>query len=292
MKRIATLLLTLLLLAPAASGQRVGVVFSGGGSKGLYHIGILKALEENHIPVDYVAGTSMGAIIAGLYAVGYTPAEMERLFLSDQVKLWMSGQIESEYSYYFNRMKPRQDMITLNLDFKARKNIAVLPTNLVPATQIDMAFNEMFAAATAASGGDFDDLLVPFRCVAADIYGKREVVFRGGDIGEAIRSSMAIPLVFRPIRVDSVLYFDGGIYNNFPWQTLQDDFAPDVFIGGKCIREIPDPDEGNLIDLVEALTMTRTDFGLPEGRSVLIDHVFEDVNVIDFSRARYIIETG
>jgi NTE family protein len=282
----------LLLVVPVLRGQRVGVVFSGGGSKGLYHIGILKALEENQIPVDYVAGTSMGAIIAGLYAIGYTPAEMEQLFLSDQVKLWMTGQIESQYSYYFNRMKPRQEMIALPLDLRGRKNIAVLPTNLVPSTQIDMAFNQMFAAATAASERNFDNLLVPFRCVAADIYGKKEVVFRDGDIGEAIRSSMSIPLVFKPIRVDSVLYFDGGIYNNFPWQTLEEDFSPDVYIGGKCIREIVDPDEGNLIDLVEALTMTRTDFNLPEGRSVLIDRVFEDVSVIDFSRARYIIETG
>ena len=78
-------------IAISASAQKVGVVMSGGGAKGLYHIGVMKALEENGIPVDYVSGTSMGSIIAGLYAIGYTPDEMAEVFKSDQIKYWMSG---------------------------------------------------------------------------------------------------------------------------------------------------------------------------------------------------------
>ena len=293
MKRACIITLLLLTFAlPRARAQRVGVVFSGGGAKGLYHIGILKALEENQIPVDYIAGTSMGAIIAGLYAIGYTPREMAELFLSDQVKRWMSGQIESEYAFYFNRMQPRQEMFTLNLDFRAEKNIAVLPTNLVPSTQLDMAFNEIFATATAATAGDFDELLVPFRCVASDVYNKRPVVYRSGDLGRAIRASMTIPMIFRPLKADSVLLYDGGIYNNFPWEILEEDFQPDVFIGGKCIKSIPNPDETSLVEQIEAITMMHTDFELPEGRGILVERVFDDINVLDFGKAQVIMDAG
>jgi len=292
MKRIGMLILTLLLVLPTLSGQRVGVVFSGGGAKGLYHIGILKALEENHIPINYISGTSMGAIISGLYAIGYTPDEIAQLFLSDQVKLWMSGRIESEYFFYFNRMKPKQEMISLNLDFSAEKNIAVLPTNLIPSTQIDMAFNEIFATATAYTKGDFDRLFIPFRCIASDVYNKQEIVYRSGDVGKAIRASMTIPMVFKPLMSDSVLLYDGGIYNNFPWQVLEEDFHPDVFIGGKCIKGMQNPGETGLVEQIEAITMMHTDFNLPEDRSIMINHVFDDLGMLDFGRAQYAIDIG
>ena len=97
-KFIITILLVVVGLGIRA--QSVGVVFSGGGAKGLYHIGILKALEENNIPIDYVAGTSMGSIVAGLYAIGYTPQQMNDLFVSDLVKVWMSGKIEPKYAFF------------------------------------------------------------------------------------------------------------------------------------------------------------------------------------------------
>lgn len=292
MKRIGTLILTLFLVFSSLSGQRVGVVLSGGGAKGLYHIGILKALEEHNIPIDYISGTSMGAIIAGLYAVGYTPDEMAEIFLSDQVKLWMTGRIESSYFFYFNRMKPRQDMFTLNLDLKAEKNIAVFPSNLIPSTQIDMAFNEIFASATALSERDFDNLFVPFRCIVSDMYNKKEVVCRSGDVGQAIRASMTIPMVFQPLMADSVWLYDGGIFNNFPWEVLEEDFQPDFFIGGKCVRGVLNPNAQGIIEQIETMMMTHTDFNLPEGRSVMIERIFKEVSTLDFSRAQYIMDLG
>jgi len=292
MKRFGILILMLLFGLSSLKAQRVGVVFSGGGAKGLYHIGILKALEENRIPIDYIAGTSMGAIISGLYAIGYSPDEIAQLFLSEQVKLWMSGRIESEYFFYFNRMQVRQEMIALNLDFGAERPVAVLPTSLVPSTQIDMSFNEIFAAANAFSGGDFNELFVPFRCVASDVYNKQEVVYRSGDLGKAIRASMTIPMVFRPLKADSILLYDGGIFNNFPWEPLEEDFQPDIFIGGKCVKGLQNPDETSLMEQIEAITMMHTDFNLPEGRGVMIERVFADVNMLDFSRAQYIMDLG
>ncbi len=288
-------LLLALFLAASCLGlraQSIGVVFSGGGAKGLYHVGILKALEENGIPIDYISGTSQGAIVAGLYASGYSPAEIERIFVSDQVKTWLSGEIGSDDTFYFGQMEEDQSMLTLNLDFKAERSIAVLPTGIVPSTQLDMAFNQFFAPVTAASGGDFDRLFIPFRCVATDAYNKREVVFRDGDLGRAIRASMTIPMVFAPIMIDSVLLFDGGMANNFPYQVLDEDFQPDLLIGGKCIVGRVEPDQTNLPAVIEMITMARTDFDLPADRGILIDRVFDNVSMMDYSRAQYIIDAG
>jgi NTE family protein len=279
-------------LSLGLQAQSIGVVFSGGGAKGLYHIGILKALEENNIPIDYISGTSQGAIVAGLYASGYSPAEIERIFVSDQVKTWLSGEIESDYSFYFGQMEEDQSMLTLNLDLKAKKNIAVLPINFIPSAQLDMAFNRFFAPVTAATGGDFDRLFIPFRCVATDVYNKREVIFRDGDLGRAIRASMTIPMVFEPLVIDSVLLFDGGMVNNFPYQVLDEDFQPDLLIGGKCIVGKVEPDETNLPAVIEMITMARTDFDLPADRGILIDRVFDNVGLLDYSRAQYIIDAG
>lgn len=273
--------------------QKVGLVMSGGGAKGLYHIGVMKALEENGIPIDYVSGTSMGSIIAGLYAIGYSPDEMAEIFKSDRVYYWMSGKIEPGYLYYFRRKQPNAAMVSLRLDLKnSRKKVAYLPTNLIPSHQIDMAFVDFFSAANAHCGGDFDRLFVPFRCIATDAAQQREVVYRNGDLGKAIRASMTIPLVFKPLKQDSTLLYDGGMYNNFPWQVLREDFAPDVLIGSKCTAGNSKPEEDNVVEQILALTMMHTDYELPSEDDILIEHAFEDVSTLDFSKVDYIIDRG
>ena len=102
MRKILLVFITLWLIVPAIYAQKVGLVLSGGGAKGLTHIGIIRALEENNIPIDYIAGTSMGAIIGSLYAMGYSPDDMEALLRSEDFKRWYSGQVEPKYGYYFN----------------------------------------------------------------------------------------------------------------------------------------------------------------------------------------------
>ncbi|HJG74887.1 MAG TPA: patatin-like phospholipase family protein [Alistipes ihumii] len=293
MTRIKSFFTLLTLFSALSAGaQKVGLVMSGGGAKGLYHIGVMKALEENGIPIDYVSGTSMGSIIAGLYAIGYTPDQMAELFKSDRISYWMSGRIESEYLYYFKQRRPSAAMVTLRFDFRNPKKVARLPTNLIPSGQIDMAFVEFFSAANAACGGDFDRLFVPFRCIATDAAARKEVVYRSGDLGKAIRASMTIPLVFKPIKQDSTLLYDGGLYNNFPWQVLQEDFHPDVLIGSKCTAGNSKPDEDDVVEQILSLTMMNTDYDLPSERDVLIEHAFEDVSTLDFSKVDYIINRG
>ena len=106
-----------------------------------------------------------------------------------------------------------------------------------------MAFTELFAPASAAAGGDFDRLMVPFLCVSSDMNAREPVVMRNGDLCEAVRSSMSIPLVFKPMKVDSMLLYDGGIYDNFPWRPLDVGFRPDLIVGSICTAGNTPPGE-------------------------------------------------
>ena len=226
LRKIGSFLGLLLLLAPRAGAEGVGVVMSGGGAKGLYHIGVLEALEENGIPIDYVAGTSMGSIIAAMYAAGYSPSEMRAIVNTGVVKEWVSGRIDpNRYMSYYRQLGSNPSFLTVrvNLDNPAGERVQ-FPTNLISSTQIDLALMDLFAPATAASHGDFNRLMVPFLCVASDMNHRRPVVMQRGDLGVAVRSSMSIPLVFKPMTIDSMLLYDGGIYDNFPWKPLDEEF--------------------------------------------------------------------
>lgn len=112
MKHYLYILFLLFLLLSPIHAQKVGLVLSGGGAKGLTHIGIIRALEENGIPIDYIAGTSMGAIVGSLYAMGYSPDEMEALLKSDDFKRWYSGNVEEKYIYYFKKILQHPNLST------------------------------------------------------------------------------------------------------------------------------------------------------------------------------------
>ena len=280
-----------LLSAAAGRAQSVGVVMSGGGAKGLYHIGVLEALEENGIPVDYVAGTSMGSIIAAMYAAGYSPAEMRAIVASGVVKEWVSGRIDPSYTAYYRQLGTRPAFMSLRLDLRGAKKFR-MPTNLISSTPIDMALTELFAPATAAAGGDFDRLMVPFLCVASDLNAREPAVLRSGDLSEAVRSSMSIPLVFKPVKKDSMLLYDGGIYDNFPWRPMDREFRPGLIVGSICTEgNTPPSEESNLLDQAFMLAMHDTDYDLPKGRSVTIKRAV-DATMLDFDNAVAIMDSG
>ena len=294
LRKIGSFVLTCLLAALPASAQKVGVVMSGGGAKGLYHIGVLEALEQNGVPIDYVAGTSMGSIIAAMYAAGYSPAEMRAIVSSGVVREWVSGRIDpNRYMAYYRQLGNNPGFLSMRIDVEgpAGKRLRA-PRNLISSTQIDMALTELFAPATAAADGDFDRLMVPFLCVASDMNSRGPVVMRRGDLSEAVRSSMSIPLVFRPMKVDSMLLFDGGIYDNFPWKPLDRDFRPDLIVGSICTEgNTPPSERNNIMDQAFMLAMHETDYTLPEDRSVTIRRAV-DVNMLDFDQAEAIMDAG
>lgn len=278
-----------------ARAQRVGVVMSGGGAKGLYHIGVLKALEEAGVPVDYVAGTSMGAIVGSLYAAGYSPEEMEQIVATGALQEWVSGRINPRYSRYYREIGQVPPMVSFHFGFKhdAGRRTLQLPTGLISSTQIDMALVGYLAPASALAEGDFDRLFVPFRCVASDLNTRSGVVMRKGDLAEAVRGSMSIPMAFQPVKRDTMLLYDGGLYDNFPWRSLDEDFHPDLIIGSICNsgnnKQI-DAASG-LTEQLLAMMMHETDYTLPEGRSVLL-HRAVPVGMLDFEHGEQVIQWG
>jgi len=284
-------LILLILSSTPLQAQKVGLVLSGGGARGVAHIGVIRALEEAGVPIDYITGTSMGAIIGGMYAAGYSPAEMEAMVTSEDFMRWVKGEIDPEYYYYYK--KPEADASWLNLQFQVDSVLtSSLPSSLVSPVQMDFVFMEYLASASAASGYDFDSLFVPFRCVASDIANNLPVVLRSGDLGRAIRASMTFPFYFKPIRIDGKLLLDGGMYNNFPADVMYEDFFPDIIIGSKVASNYPPPHEDDIISQVQTVFMQNTDYSVICDNGVLIEPSLERVNITDFSKTSDFIDSG
>lgn len=280
-----------LILTVYTSGQTVGLVLSGGGSKGVSHIGVIRALEEAEIPINYIAGTSMGAIIGGLYAAGYTPDEMESLISSQEFEYWSTGKLDPQYTYYFKSHPATAAWIDMkfNVDSVIKP---LIPTNLISPVMMDFAFLELFASASAAADYDFDKLMVPFRCVASDISKAQPVILSKDDLGNAIRASMTFPFYFKPIRIDSVLLFDGGMYNNFPSDVMISHFNPDIIIGSQASSNAEEPEVDDIISQIENMLMQKSDFNVICDNSVMIKPNVLDVNVVDFSHTEAFIDSG
>ncbi len=277
--------------------QSVGLVLSGGGAKGLSHIGVIKALEENNIPIDYICGTSMGSIIGGLYAIGLTPDEMLYLFNSSEFKSWYKGIPEVKYDTYFYREEPKPVFATAQFSRKNKKGEfkwgVDLPTSLVSPYPMDLAITQIFASANAAAGRNFDSLMIPFFCVSADIVKKKEYVSKTGDLGSAIRASMTYPFYFKPIIIDSTLLFDGGFYNNFPWELMVEDYNPDFLIGSKCVRgEETIPEDDNIVGQIETMLTTSTDYLIPKDKGIVIEENVYDYGLMDFDKVNEIAMQG
>lgn len=271
-------------------GQKVGVVLSGGGASGLAHVGVLKALEENGIPIDCIAGTSMGAIVGSMYAAGLTLDQIEDFFQSEEFNKGIEGEVLDQYSYYFKQKEEDASWITIKLDKDSLLNYG-LPTKILDPVMMDLSMLRNFGPASAAANYDFDSLFVPFRCIGADIVKKKEHVFRSGELNEAVRVSTSYPFYFRPIRVDGKLLFDGGLYNNFPADVLYEDFIPDVIIGSNVSSNSPEPDENDLFSLLENMIVSKTDFSLPcEDGIVILPPVSS--GTFEFEKAKENIDIG
>lgn len=295
MRNVLLFLLCILCCLPSVvRAQKVGLVLSGGGAKGMTHIGIIRALEENNIPIDYIAGTSMGAIIGSLYAMGYSPDDMEALLRSPDFKRWYSGEVESQYEYYFKQNRPTPEFASIRFAFgdSLHTKPQIIPTNLVNPIQMNLVFVQLFGQATAACRGNFNNLFVPFRCIASDVYNKQPLVMREGDLGDAVRASMSFPFVFKPIEINGVLAYDGGIYNNFPTDIMQEDFHPDVIIGSVVAANPSKPKEGDLMSQLENMIMQKTDYTIPDSAGIVMTFKYDDVSLLDFDRLKELHDIG
>ena len=273
--------------------QSVGLVMSGGGAKGIAHIGVIQALEDNDIPIDYITGTSMGAIVGSLYACGYTPSEMMDIIRSESFANWSTGVIDKRLTYYFLQDDPRPTMINLNPgDSDSTRWSAVLPTSLINPLPMNFAFLELYAPYTAQCQGNFDKLFVPFRSVCSDMTNKRMIVSAGGSLGDAVRASMSFPLVFHPIRRNGALLYDGGIYDNFPVDVMRDTFAPQIMIGVDVASTNSDEPANDMMSQLETMIIQHSDSHLPADQGIKLRLHLERFGLLDFNKADEIYAVG
>ncbi len=273
--------------------QRVGLVLSGGGARGIAHVGLIQALEDNEIPIDYITGTSMGAIVGSMYAMGYSPDQMMELFQSEDFALWQSGKFDKNKINYFKLKDATPSFFTFNTALRdSTKSINFLRSSLVNPAPMNYAFLKLFSPTTVRSEGNFNNLFVPFRAVASDVYAKKAMILREGDLGNAVRASMTIPFMFKPIRINGVLAYDGGIYNNFPVDVMKDDFAPDFIIGSIVSQPLAKPEEGDLMTQIDNIVMQKTNYTIDSIDGMVINHDVQNFGLMDMHLAQQIYDEG
>jgi len=274
--------------------QKVGLVLSGGGALGMAHIGVLKALEEHNIPIDYITGTSAGALVGGMYAAGFSPSEMAYLALT-QKEEWLGYGLTIKDRPYYKESRNFGTFVKIPISF--RSGASFIPDNLISDYGINLGLTQLTTTASKKAKYNFDSLFVPFRAIAADIFDKRIIAMKDGSLSFAIRASISVPLFFLPIsnRLYSNL-IDGGIYDNFPVKTMIEEFNPDfiigVHVGGPPPKreEILERDKFFKQLLYQAMDQVQWQ-KLPEN-SVYISPDLENLSVTDFSNPQFAIERG
>ncbi|MEI6915809.1 MAG: patatin-like phospholipase family protein, partial [Armatimonadota bacterium] len=200
----------------AKNRPKIGLALGGGGARGFAHIGVLRWFEEHHIPVDMIAGTSMGGLVGGMYAIGMTPGEMQNLTVrTDWDKTLGPGPAYQDLT--FRRKEDRRDLQS-SLQLGLRKGLSP-PPGLQPGHQVKLLLDRLTLAYSGISS--FDQLPIPFRCVATDMEAAEPVVLSDGSLSQALRATMAIPGVFTPVERDGKILADGFLLNNVPTDVLK-----------------------------------------------------------------------
>lgn len=269
--------------------KKIGLILSGGGAKGFAHIGLLKVIDEEKIPIDYVVGTSMGSIIGGLYSMGYSANEIEEIILSRD---WLS---------YFNDSIPREDELIDNKEDDDKYAISVpmhewkisIPKGAVKGHNIDKVLQELYINAKDIS--DFAELTIPFACVATDAETGEAVIYKKGYLPDTIRASMSLPGALDPIELDGRLLLDGGLANNFP-ASIALDMGANYLIGMEVLGDLQKKEKLNSAVAImdQAIAYKRVDVTNSEKNN--IDLFFspntQDYSIFSFAKAKEIINEG
>ena len=282
--------------APGAAGTtperpRIGLVLSGGSAHGLAHVGVLKVLEELRVPVDVVAGTSMGSVVGGFYASGMSPAEMERLVKTID---W-EDVLDDRPSRDRLSFRRKQDDVLNYVDLEmglTRRGIA-FPSGLIAGQKLGFLLKSQTLGTVGIES--FDELPLPFRCVATDIGTGEKVVLADGSLAEAIRASMSLPGVLSPVPRGSRLLVDGGLVENLPVAEALE-MGADVVIAVDVSSDKFDPEKLKSFGGVLGRTMNlpiRQNVSLARERAdVLVAPRIADISSMDFSRSEEIVIRG
>lgn len=236
---LITLILASSLVCAQTNRPKVAVVLSGGGAKGVAHVRALKVIEEAGIPIDMIVGTSMGSLVGGLYASGYTTHQLDSIVSSmDWMDILMDKVDRSQRSL---ALKQKIENFIVHAEFE-KSPFEVLEGGLLKGNSVSYLLSEL--TADHLTPMNYDDLPIPFACVATDITKNKEIVMHHGILAESLRSSMAIPGVFPPVKLDSMVLVDGGLKNNFPVDVARQ-MGADYVIGVSVAAEGMNYDELN-----------------------------------------------
>ena len=299
MRRLLSCLLLclcpLMLFAAEAPRPKVGLVLSGGAARGLAHVGVLKALEEQGIHIDAIAGTSMGAVIGGLYASGYKIDELEKLALGIDWKEALSDAPEREDVPFRRKQDDRDFLVKQKLRFRDDGSLG-LPLGVIQGQNLALLLESLLAHSSDIR--DFDKLPIPFRAVATDIVNGEKVVFRKGHLPQVIRASMSIPAVFAPVEINGQLLVDGGMVDNIPV-----DVAREMGVDMVIVVDIGTPLRGRkqlntvfdiLNQSITLMTRSNSEVQLASLKpdDILIQPALASYGTTDFGRALDIINAG
>ena len=222
-------------------------MLTGGGARGAAHVGVIQALEDAGVPIDCLVGTSVGALVGGYYAAGWSPEGMWKLVKSKEFDSRISGNPLTEFQFDESDEQPSAFSLkfgSLNGDIKG---------HLISSLTLDWALMEELTPASAKAASDFDSLMIPFRCVGSDVLTKTDTVFDQGNLAEAVRASISFPFYLNPIWLNGKPIYDGGLYNNRPVDVMIECFAPDIILVSSTESEVSDFSSDDLLSQIEAL---------------------------------------
>ncbi len=270
---------------------KIGLVLSGGGAKGLAHIGVLKTLEKYHIKPDYIGGTSMGAIVGSLYAAGYSANQIDSLFRVMNFDDIMYNSYARKYKYFFNKEGGKKYI--LHLPFSMNKMSAQLPKGLSHSQKMFSTLADNLLHISNIN--HFDKLKIPFICLATDIATGKQVVFNKGYLPEVVTASGLLPSIYNPLEVDNKLLLDGGIVNNYPIKEVRD-LGADIIIGSDVQGILLDrrqiTDLPAIMDQIVSFGMYKK---MPQKKAetdIYVRTNIDGIGITDFNRIDTIINRG
>ena len=269
---------------------RIGLALEGGGAMGLAHIGVLKWFEEHHIPVDYVAGTSMGGLVGGFYATGMNPDEMKTLIEGlDWRKILRDRTPYEDLSF---RRKEDQQAYPNSLIFGLRGGLS-LPAGLNAGHQIGLLIDRV----TLPYGNvpSFDDLPVPFRCVATDLVSRKPHVFKDGSLAAALRSTISIPGAFSPVRDGKAVFVDGGLLNNLPTDVVRQMGAEIVIAVHLEVGPIESKDIQSVFNVLNnsvRVVIEENELRSMAQADALVSVNLAEYNTLDYAKNQQIMQRG
>jgi NTE family protein len=249
-------------------------------------VGVLLALEDSGIPIDYVVGTSVGALVGGYYASGWSPQSMWSMLGTEEFRSRVTGRPLHEFTFGAEPYSPSVLNIRLGSD---RGDIR---GHLISSLSLDWSLMEDLTPACAAANANFDSLMVPFRCVASDVLAKRDTVFSNGNLAQSIRASMSFPFYMQPVWMDGRPFYDGGLYNNRPVDVMIEHFDPDIILISGVESAMADFNSDDLISQLEALVVHYEDSDIYSSNRVFEIAIDLDLSTLDFEESSRACEAG